>query len=81
MVRQIQSQVLPQLTQVAEAEVVVKMITQTVALLEVVAEAEAAEEDLVQVQVPAENQEQQTPEAVAAEAVKTLNKVVMVVQV
>tara|TARA_B100001778_G_C18119338_1_gene419831 strand:- start:152 stop:352 length:201 start_codon:yes stop_codon:yes gene_type:complete len=66
---------------VAEAEVVVKIITQTVALLEVVAEAEAAEEDLVQVQVPAENQEQQTPEAVAAEAVNVLNKVVTVVQV
>ena len=59
----------------------VKLITQTVALLEVVAEAEAAEEDLVQVQVPAENQEQQTPEAVAAEAVNVLNKVVTVVQV
>ena len=59
----------------------VKIITQTVALLEVVAEAEAAEEDLVQVQVPAENQEQQTPEAVAAEAVNVLNKVVMAVQV
>ena len=59
----------------------VKIITQTVALLEVVAEAEAAEVDLVQVQVPEEKMERQTPEAVAAEAVKTLNKVVLVVQV
>ena len=59
----------------------VKIITPTAAPEAQVAEAEAAEVDLVQVQVPAEKEERQIPEAVAAEAVNVLNKVVLAVQV